>query len=316
MESRPGFDRACIITLENYGGIIGDYDLPEIDWVSCQLQRKQGRCSTKHGYGFLARVKGEPNKEGYIGGDCGDKYFKGHSGFASDRARAVREIEVDSLSTRLRAIAADPTFLPKVDALRERLRDVREHSQTLLDKLPEDVAGKLRDMAKNRNPNLEIEVEYIEKVEDEKTKKIREVSRWVPQSAGAITGLSVANRMPIHQIGGELTTVRKAFESLDARRELGKQKLRDQLKVLDQVMGLDTQVAAFEAAWLAFRRPENLRNLWILSRRSDSHLQCMRVSAIAGGIGNPSNNQLRQALSDAVAALRVRNGNRHVAPAR
>jgi hypothetical protein len=315
MESRPGFDCTCIITRENYGGIIGDYDLPKIEWVSCQLQRKQGRCNQDHGYGFLARVKGDPAKEGYIGGVCGDKYFKGHSTFARDRARAVREIEVDSLSTRLRAIAADPTFLPKVDALRERLRVVREHSQKLLDKLPDDVARKLRDMAKNQNANLEIEVEYIDRVEDEKTKKIREVPRWVPAIAGAITGLSVANRMPIHQLGGELTAIRKAFVSLDARRELGKQKLQAQLKVLDQVMGLDTQVAAFEGVWLAFRRPANLGNLWMLSRRKDSQLECMRASVVAGGVANPSNNQIRQALHDAIAQLSANHGNRQVAPA-
>jgi hypothetical protein len=161
METRPRFDSTCIITRDNYGGLIGDYDLPEIDRVSCQLQRKQKQCNRRHGYGFLARVKGEPAKEGYIGGDCCGKYFKDHSSFASDRARAVHEIEVDKLSTRLRAIAADSSFLPKLDALRERLREVREQSQRLLDKLPEDVAGKLRDMAKSQNANLEIEVEYI-----------------------------------------------------------------------------------------------------------------------------------------------------------
>jgi hypothetical protein len=315
MESRPGFDRTCITMRENYGGIIGDCDLSKIEWVSCQLQRKQGRCNQDHGYGFLAHVKGDQAKEGYSGGVCGDKYFKGHSTFAGDRARAVREIEVDSLSTRLRAIAEDTTFLPKVDALRDRLRGVREQSQRLLDRLPEDVARKLLGMAKNQNANLEIEVEYIDRVEDEKTKKIREVSRWIPAIGGAITGLSIANQMPIYQLGGELTAVRKAFASLDARRELGKQKLQAQPKILDQVMDLDTQVAAFEAVWLAFRRPSNLANLWMLSRRMDSQMDCMRVSVIAGGVANPSNNEIRQALRDAIAQLSANNGNRHVAPA-
>jgi hypothetical protein len=81
-------------------------------------------------------------------------------------------------------------------------------------------------------------------------------------------------------------------------------------------MGLDTQVAAFEAAWLSFRRPENLGNLWMLSRRNDSQIECMRVSAIAAGVANPSNNQIREALRDAIGELSANNGNRRVAPAR
>jgi hypothetical protein len=76
-------------------------------------------------------------------------------------------------------------------------------------------------MAKNQDAALRIEVEFIEKVEDERTKKVYNKSAWVPQTVGSVAGLSIANRTPIHELGNRLSDARKAFDLIDARRELG-----------------------------------------------------------------------------------------------
>ena len=81
-------------------------------------------------------------------------------------------------------------------------------------------------MAKSRNANLQIDVEFIEKVENERTGKVYEKSRWVPYAIGSIVGLSIADGAPIHDLGRGWPSVHTAFASLDARRNLGGPKLK------------------------------------------------------------------------------------------
>lgn len=96
--------------------------------------------------------------------------------------------------------------------------------------------------------------------------KTRLKSSWLPRTIGSIAGVSVVDREPLFAVPNELLSVRKAFDSLDANHDLGGLKLAKQLKVLDTVPNLETQVAAFESAWAAFSRRENLQNVWLLSR--------------------------------------------------
>ena len=77
---------------------------------------------------------------------------------------------------------------------------------------------------------------------------------------------------------------------------------------------LTRQVIAFETAWVAFARPQNVNNFWLLSRRQDSQQACMRVAAAAAGLSTPSNRQVNASIRDAEAVLRTANGNRRIRP--
>jgi hypothetical protein len=312
--ARPNLDPACLITLHNFEKLAPlDYDFE--DDALCQVEsiKTRGRqCRHKHRQGWLGICT--DGKEGLIGSTCGPKYFTDHQGFKAQLAHVTLEQQLDELTGRLEAIKGDATYLPNIEQLRERLRTVREQSKELIDELPDDVADRLRAMAKRRNSDLLIEVERKEKVENEQTGEIYERSQWLPQVIGAVAGLGIAERAPIFALQEGLLAVRKAFTSIDASRKLGKNKLNKQVKAFEPVPNLATQVAAFEAAWAAFSRPENIRNLWLLSRRPDSQLTCMRLAFTAAGIGNPSNNKLHGALHDAGKALSLSNGNRRVRP--
>jgi hypothetical protein len=166
IRARPAFDPVCMITRENLLDLPGKYDFQED--APCQVESikvKDHLCRNPHRSGWLGRRK--DGKEGLIGSTCGPKYFHEHKGFAANRAFVKRELDLDSLTEQLRAIEADNTNQPKIDQLRERPRIVREQSQELLASLPEDVAIRLRAMAKARNADIRIEIEFIEKLEDE-----------------------------------------------------------------------------------------------------------------------------------------------------
>ena len=137
------------------------------------------------------------------------------------------------MTERLHAIEADETVLPKTEQLRERLRVVTEESQALIKGLPEDVAARLRAMVKAGTADVRIEVEFIEKVEDERTGKIHDKAKWVPQTIGSIAGMNIAERSQIRALRNGLHAVRVAFESIDANRNLGNTKLLKQLKLLE-----------------------------------------------------------------------------------
>ena len=313
VKARPGFDEACIITRENFAALVGDYSFGED--ALCQVESIDAKghpCRNKHRNGWLGRRK--DGKEGLIGSTCGPKYFEGHQGFAANRASVRRELDLDDLTARLGAIGADADFLPRLESVRARLQAVREQSNARLESLPQDVGARLRAMAKSRNSDLRIEIEYPEQVDDElRPGKTHTKVTWVPQTVGVVAGLSIADRAPIHDLQKGVAAVSEAFKSLDARRELGGTKLRSQLRVLESLPSIEAQLVSFETAWSAFARPENLRNLWLLSRRRENQIACMRLAAIAEG-SSTSNHLLAAALKDAETALRLANGNRGVRP--
>jgi len=313
ISTRPAFDMACIITVENFADLAGDYNFKTDALCQVESIEAQGKpCKTKHRHGYLG-IRSD-GKEGLIGSTCGPKYFKNHKGFAARAAFVRRELQLDDLTERLHSIEADETFLPKTEQLRERLRVVTEESQALIKSLPEDVAARLRAMVKAGTADLRIEVEFIEKVEDERTGKIHDKAKWVPQTIGSIAGMNIAERSQIRALRNGLHAVRVAFESIDANRNLGNTKLLKQLKLLEALPNMERQVIAFETAWVAFARPQNVNNFWLLSRRQDSQQACMRVAAAAAGLSTPSNRQVNASIRDAEAVLRTANGNRRIRP--
>jgi hypothetical protein len=315
VNSRPAFDANCVITRDNFAVLVGDYGFP-VDAL-CQvesIEAKDRPCRNKHRKGYIGRrIDG---KEGLIGSTCGPKYFEGHKGFASNLATVKREIDLDKLTERLLVIQADAAFLPRIDGLRERLQAVRAKVNTFMENLPQDVADRLRDMAKSRNADLRVAVEFVERVEDTlRPGKTRVKSNWLPRTIGSIASLSIVDRAPLFAVQAQLLSVRKAFDSLDASRELGGRKLAKQLKILDMVPNLETQVAAFEAAWSAFNRPDNLQHFWLLSRQQSSQLACLQIYSAAAGQPKLTEHQLLSALRDVKTKWSSSNEGRQIRPA-
>jgi len=312
--SRPNFDANCVITRDNFSVLVGDYGFSED--ALCQVESSETKdrpCRNKHRKGYLGRrIDG---KEGLIGSTCGPKYFEGHKGFASNFATVNREINLDKLTERLRVIQADAAFRPKIDGLLERLQSVRVKLNNLMESLPHDVADRLRAMTKSRNADLRIAVEFVERVEDtSRPGKTRMKSTWLARTVGSVAGLSIVDRTPLFAVQAELRSVQETFDSLDASRELGGPRLTKQLKVLDRLPSLETQVAAFEAAWSSFNRPDNLQKFWLLSRQQGSQLECLRIYSAATEQPKLAKHELISALRDLTAKLTSSNEGRQIRP--
>jgi predicted metal-dependent hydrolase len=313
IRDRKAFDDACVISKENFEDLVGDYDFDHD--VKCQVERKGTKdilCGHDHQKGYLGRRIG--GKEGLIGRVCADLYFEGHKAFAAKRSFVTRELAIDDLIFRLQSIQRDGTFLSNVNALTERLRDAREKSKSLLEDLPRDIHERLRAMAKARNAILNIAVRFMEKVEDDRTGKISEVANWVTQAAGSVSGIEIVDRTEIIRLGRALGALGEAFEALDTRRELGRTRLRSQLKILESIAEYESRLLTIEKQYQSFANPENLRNLWMLSRTQASQLACLRLAAHSVGATDLKESTLRTQLQQITRSLMQANSGRDIRP--
>jgi hypothetical protein len=313
IKKRERFDEACVITRANFEDLIGDYGFDRD--VKCQVGRKDTKdvlCGHDHKNGFVGRRAG--GAEGLIGRDCADLYFKDHIAFAAKRSFVTRELAIDDLILRLQRVQHDDTFLPNVNLMGNRVRALREESKALLDDLPQEIHKRLRDMAKARSPTLAIAVRYMEKVEDERTGQIREKPRWVAQSAGTVVGIEIVERTEIIDLGKTLSSIGEAFDSLNTRRELGKPKLLAQLKVLESVSRCESRLARLELQYQSFKKPENLANLWLLSRNQANQIECLRLAARADGTQDVKEAVLKTRLQQIIKAIMHANSGLDVRP--
>lgn len=313
IKDREKFDESCVITKENFKDVVGDYGFDEV--VKCQVERKNTKdllCGHEHQNGYLARRADD--KEGLIGRDCADMYFEDHIDFLAKRSFVTRELTITDLIDRLRTVQQDETYLSKLDALHDRMQALREKSKSLLEDLPDDVRERLRAMAKAKNIALNIDVRFIERVEDERTGKILEKANWVTQTIGAISGIEIIERAEIIALGKTFQSIGEAFESLDIRRDLGDRKLRAQLKILETLPRCESLLEHFERQLQLFGTAENLRKLWLLSRRLVSQLGCLRVAAVAAGSKEATDSDLKVLLKQITKSLMEENGNRDVRP--
>jgi hypothetical protein len=208
----------------------------------------------------------------------------------------------------------DDTFLSNVNLMGNRVRALREESKALLDDLPQEIHKRLRDMAKARSPALTIAVRYMEKVEDERTGKISEKPKWVAQSAGTVVGIEIVERTEIIDLGKTLSSIGETFDSLNTRRELGKTKLLAQLKVLESVPRCESQLARLELQYQSFKKPENIANLWLLSRNQANQIECLRLAARADGTQDVKEAVLKTRLQHFIKAMMHANSGLDVRP--
>jgi hypothetical protein len=275
---RPEFDRECLVTMDNYGGIVGHYNLPVVEWVRCQLQRKRDPCNRLHGVGWVARTKPDADarvREAYIGDDCADKYFDAHGTFAQDIAKARREIEFDSLKARLRAAHANADTPSRLDALKVELQRLYDAADALVEALPKEVLRKLHNMAKTGRTVVPIQVRY-----DEPGEKPTDppVVKWQERSIGTVRGVAAISLEDLRALSTSVRQVRNASEDETPFDIWPVEKLREKVKIFDSVPAIENAIRSAAEAWLVFSDQANLDRCAFLATQEEEQRQVFRLA--------------------------------------
>jgi hypothetical protein len=298
IESRPAFDSSCLVTKENYAGLIGDYTLPELDRVACQLQRKHERCNQSHSNGFVARTKDE--HEGYIGGDCAAKYFGATSDFARDRARAERQIDMGQLLARVAAAKADSTIQPRLRAASEQLQQLCSDTQAVVGQLPSELLRRLRDMAISGRGAVQIDIGHEEPPDPERPGS-KPTTRWQRTSVATVRAPRAADLEFLRTLVARVHVVRAAWKELQTTTHTALRKLRELCKVVESLPYVETEVRDACERWAEFRTRENLMPLVILVTYESGQRAVVRVA-----MGDASKAAMRtawKAAQEQIAAL-------------
>jgi hypothetical protein len=298
VESRPGFDSTILVTLQNYAGLVGDYNWPEVDWVTCQLRRKTGPCNHLHGVGWVARTKHQ--REGYIGGDCADKYFEDTSQFVRDRSIARRQIDMDQLLARVAAAKADSTIPPRLRAASEQLRQLCSDTQAVVGQLPQELVRKLRDMAISGRGDVQIDIGYEEPPDPERPDS-KPTIRWQRTSVATVRAPKAADLEFLRSLVARLHVVRVAWKDLQTTTHTAMRKLRDLCKALESLPYVETEVQNAGERWAEFRIRENLMSLVILVDHESGRRAVVRLAM--GDVGKPALRTAWRAAQDQIAAV-------------
>lgn len=266
--TRERFNPARLVTEENYVRIISDYNLPELDWMACQLRRKREPCNHAHGYGWLVCTTG--GDEACIGGDCADKYFGARSGFARDRARAKRELTIDDLRRRISLAQSSDDIPRRVDQVLAAADRLYQQTRTLIDALPAEVVSAIRDMAKaGRRAAVMVLVEYPEKPDDEKPYE-KPRARLQPYSIGDVRGVRALDTPAIKALSVAARAVKVAWSDRQAFEEASLRKLRELANTLEGLGQIEGQAEAAADTWDSFREPANLERCAFLTRNDEA----------------------------------------------
>jgi hypothetical protein len=278
IETRSGFDRNCLVTMDNYGGIVGDYTLPVAEWARCQLQRKHDRCNRLHGNGWVARTKpdsGGKSQEAYIGDDCADKYFDVYGTYAEDVARARLEIEFDMLTARLRAAYTNLETGGRLAALKTELKRLYDEADAFVESVPKEVLRKLNSMAKSGRAAVSIQVRYDEPGE---TPSDPPVVTWQERTLGPVRGISAINLESLRALSTKVRQVRNVWEDQTPRDDWSIEKLREKVKILDTLPGLESAITTATAAWDAFSDQANIDRCAFLGSDDEAQRQVFRIA--------------------------------------
>jgi hypothetical protein len=265
IELRPEFSIDCMVTKENLQSLIAKYELP--DDVVCHVIRDLGRCGRKHKDGWLGKTKDGP--EGLIGGHCAKKYFKGHQGFQSDRARIDRQIEIDGLTLRYTAFHDDPQYAERVEALLNRSARVQKALVNALSKLPLQLQRRLEAMSKTSNTDVVVQSRRIEMVEGENGKP-KPKERWDNLVIGKVEAVAIFDYARSAQIRRDVNAVAAAYREVQEHAAPRTIRLKATVRTLETLPACERELANLDETTQRFLTPSNLQLLCFMSTR-DSH---------------------------------------------
>jgi hypothetical protein len=214
IRQQPGFLENALVAKGNYARLLGDYRLPER--LSCCLQRAAGhRCSVKHNYGFVVKLKDETVS--IIGNQCGNTTFGAESALAKDMKLYANEKARQEALRRLGEILAmREAAESSVAGMYSQLKDLTERSRKRLTEFGDYAAHRIRAMSRVESNRVTVTgVRLRPYVEDGQNKTERTT---IEITAGTLLGLSIFRSELVTSLQETLRGIAAAYreaETLD-----------------------------------------------------------------------------------------------------
>lgn len=269
---RKGFDDKCIISLNNFKGIVGQYNFKEP--VRCQAIYKACACGNLHNKGFVAVTK--DGKEGVVGWCCGKKKFGAQSDFVVQAKRVERQLRRIQVVEQLDALLANGNFFETLKKERERLKMLEASIEKFKGSLPRKAFSALRNMAKTGETKVEIELLYKERDEAGGTIK------WVAQTVGRIHDTEFLLDTLIQKIYHALNDIKRNYEADLQTSDVKLKVLEQRLKVLRTLPVTSQAISDLEQRFTRFCDGKNL-SLMMHMVRDHKDKATIAALALSGG---------------------------------
>jgi hypothetical protein len=306
IEKREKFSRDHLISVDKFHSLIGPYFFRED--VHCQVERDGFRCNHGHRNGWLGRSK--DGSEALIGGHCAIKYFNASDAFRQECRRVDTEVRLDSHITALTTLLDDRAALSaRVAVAMGRVKAVREVVRQFESTLTKGATKQLNDMAKTGNRAISVEVQYVEKDDEEKDK-----TTWRRRDVGMLQGVSVWNIGETTRLYNDLQRVKDAVAAAVISRAEKENRLRVWRETLEQLPRIEDRIEAMERALADFKAPSNLVMLFGLGRDQSKNVELATLMLKVGGDPNPSNRQVQRLLSEYASFMNEQTDGRNYRP--
>jgi hypothetical protein len=262
--ARPKLDRACSVPLTEFASLVGHYYFKRDKWVRCQLEPKDGAvCRQEHGDGWIAKRK--DGAEGYIGGDCAQRYFGADRAFATEAGRVRRELRIDDLIDRLNTKLSDRAFRLRAVSAMARNHLVRDEVTSAREAWPLSLLLRLHEMVKTGARAVDVEFRYVEREKDG-----TEHVQWQPVTIGSVVAAEGLDSIHMRRLAERLADVVRTLEEAQPSREHSERTLRKWQLTLEDLDQCEGELDEVVAALAAFYDPENLRLLcWLVQKDTD-----------------------------------------------
>lgn len=307
----PNIDRNVLMLRSEFEDILGQNEFEEAEWVTCQLEKLKhpgSMCMKLHGNGWIMLNKS--GAAGYIGGDCANEYFEAHEAFAGATSRARREVSLQRMVARLRALLEEANS-HRSRALQnlERLRRLSRKVRAWREDLPYDAKERLYDAAKTGNSSVRVEFQTPTKVEDDK-RQVKVVTKWLLEPIAtfiAPRALDISRLDPIDRgVRGALDALDRAAASLERKTS----EMREWAEAIEAIDSLERQLNDCEAELSSFEQPGNLQLLCWLCRDNADQITCARLALQPFSRKTVSNSDAKRALYQWYGAIVAAHGDR------
>lgn len=265
--SRDSFSNTTEVTVENFKSLIGRYYLS--DQVQCQVKTERGLCGKKHNNGYVGLTK--DGKEGLIGGDCGQKYFKEHTNFVQERKRIDAEIDRRENISKLKyykenflSVSSDYRNIDK------KIKEAHELTAHLYNTLPNVVLTFLYQAQKSNNWRVLVDVQRHSRGE-------KMTSSWNVETLCTLPPIPSAQ--VIHSLKVRFENFNEVFIeacSCQSIEELSTPKLNKYIRNISEISEIEGSINSSLEDTHNFIKDENIINLYYLCANTKEKKETVR----------------------------------------
>lgn len=300
----PRLDRAHILPVKYFGGLLNSYSLKPDEWQFCRLSGDGlSVCKQRHGRGWVARDR-RCGTEVFIGLNCAHDHLGADSSFAAERRRVTEEIKTGELLRRLRERLADAKLERRLCDAINKAGSLIATVQTQRGKWPQRLLLRLSDMARTGNRRVGIRVEYVERDE-----RGRETRTYVAAPIGDVVAPGALDAVRLLKARSGLSAAAASLRQGMPTANVTSKQLQARLRPLDEANSCEGVLAQVVDDLSRFNSHENLRLLpWLVRDdvRSDVAKQCLQIAAGR----SISNAEVAQWLQQQADAIRTAHGGR------